>query len=161
MLLLLLGWSLTLLRLDCMSVKISVVNTGFQMSSAIATASPNDKVISCRGVTKSYGSGEAKVTALRGVDLDVRRGELLMIVGPSGCGKTMLISVITTILDYDAGECRILGRDVQRMSEQERALFAPNQSVSSFSCSTCSCRTASGIEGAADVAPVITMLEPL
>jgi ABC-type lipoprotein export system ATPase subunit len=44
-------------------------------------------------VTKTYGTGAAKVTALRGVDLDVWQGELMMLVGPSGCGKTTLISV--------------------------------------------------------------------
>jgi putative ABC transport system ATP-binding protein len=93
------------------------------MQSAPTSAPGCDIVVSCRGVTKSYGSDEAKVAALRGIDLDVRRGELLMIVGPSGCGKTTLISVITTILNHDAGECNVLGRDVQRMSEQERAVF--------------------------------------
>jgi putative ABC transport system ATP-binding protein len=45
----------------------------------------------CRGVTKVYGEGASAVHALRGVDLDVRAGELLMLVGPSGCGKTTLI----------------------------------------------------------------------
>jgi putative ABC transport system ATP-binding protein len=79
--------------------------------------------VRCRGLTKSYGSGEGSVPALRGVDLDVRRGELLMLVGPSGCGKTTLISIITTILDQDAGSCDVLGHDVQRMSENERARF--------------------------------------
>jgi putative ABC transport system ATP-binding protein len=74
-------------------------------------------------VTKSYGSGEAKVAALRGIDLDVKRGELLMVVGPSGCGKTTLLSVITTILGYDSGQCRVLGRDLQSMDERERAYF--------------------------------------
>jgi putative ABC transport system ATP-binding protein len=98
-------------------------NLGGQMSSHLASSASGEIVVSCRGVAKSYGSGEAKVAALRGIDLDVRRGELFMIVGPSGCGKTTLISVITTILNHDAGECRVLGRDVQRMGEQERALF--------------------------------------
>ncbi|HXJ32628.1 MAG TPA: ABC transporter ATP-binding protein, partial [Candidatus Eisenbacteria bacterium] len=46
-------------------------------------AALQDVAVRCRGVTKTYGSGEAQVTALRGVDLDVRRGELLMLVGPS------------------------------------------------------------------------------
>ena len=50
--------------------------------------------------------------ALRGIDLDVRHGELMMLVGPSGCGKTTLISVIAAILDADAGDCRVLGRDL-------------------------------------------------
>lgn len=63
------------------------------------------------------------MAALRGVDLDVLRGELLMIVGPSGCGKTTLISVIAAILGHDAGRCEVLGRDLQTMSEEERARF--------------------------------------
>ncbi len=85
---------------------------------------PNDEVIvACRGVTKSYGSGDAKVVALRGIDLDVKRGELLMIVGPSGCGKTTLISVITTVLSHDGGQCKVLGRDLRHMDETERARF--------------------------------------
>jgi putative ABC transport system ATP-binding protein len=74
-------------------------------------------------VTKSYGSGEARVAALRGIDLDVRHGELLMVVGPSGCGKTTLISVITTILGHDSGRCNVLGHDLQHMDERERAYF--------------------------------------
>ena len=79
--------------------------------------------VQCRGLTKTYGAGDATVNALRGVDIDVRRGELLMIVGPSGCGKTTLISIIAAILDQDAGECTVLGRDVRDMEERERALF--------------------------------------
>jgi putative ABC transport system ATP-binding protein len=79
--------------------------------------------VSCRRITRSYGTGHARVTALRGVDLEVRRGELLMLVGPSGCGKTTLISVITAILDQDFGECEVLGRDLQQMSQSERARF--------------------------------------
>lgn len=59
--------------------------------------------------------------ALRGVNIDVRRGELLMVLGPSGCGKTTLISIITAILPPDAGSCEVFGHDVQRMTEPERA----------------------------------------
>ncbi|KZC16556.1 ABC transporter ATP-binding protein [Rhodanobacter sp. FW510-R12] len=77
----------------------------------------------CRGLTKRYGSGDERVDALRGVDLDVRSGELLMLVGPSGCGKTTLISIITTILDQDDGTCEVLGRDVGCMPESERTRF--------------------------------------
>jgi putative ABC transport system ATP-binding protein len=92
-------------------------------SSSMKTESSNEIAVCCRGVTKSYGSGEAKVAALRGVDLEVKRGELLMIVGPSGCGKTTLISVIATILRGDSGQCNVLGRDLQGMDERERAYF--------------------------------------
>ena len=93
------------------------------MKSALALVPENEIAVSCRGVTKKYGSGEAEIVALRGVDLDIRRGELLMIVGPSGCGKTTLVSVITTILRHDSGQCRLLGWDPDRMDEGERALF--------------------------------------
>jgi len=88
------------------------------------TAKPSrDVAVSCSGITKSYGRDAARATALRGVDLEVRRGELLMLVGPSGCGKTTLISVITAILDQDSGNCEVFGRDLQRMSQSERARF--------------------------------------
>ena len=79
--------------------------------------------VRCRGITKSYGTGDAKVTALRGVDLDVSLGELLMLVGPSGCGKTTLISVLAAILDQDDGECTVLGQDVRRLRARARARF--------------------------------------
>ena len=82
-----------------------------------------DIVVHCHGITKSYGAGDAEVVALRGIDLDVRTGELLMLVGPSGCGKTTLISIITAILDPDDGQCIVLGRDLQQMAEDERARF--------------------------------------
>ena len=93
------------------------------MGTELALVPASEIAVSSRGVTKKYGSGEAEVVALRGVDLDVRRGELLMIVGPSGCGKTTLVSVMTTILRQDSGQCRVLGRELELMDEAERALF--------------------------------------
>jgi len=85
---------------------------------------PNETVaVRCRGLTKTYGAGPARVRALRGVDLSVRQGELLMLVGPSGCGKTTLLSILSGILDQDEGECEVLGREVRRMRERERVVF--------------------------------------
>ena len=81
---------------------------------------PADVAVHCRGVRKVYGEGAAAVTALRGVDLDVATGELLMLVGPSGCGKTTLISVIAGILDQSAGDCRVFGLDFRHMSQAEK-----------------------------------------
>ena len=94
------------------------------MEYAIDSAESNhDIAVRCRGVTKEYGEGDASVMALRGIDLDVRRGELLMVVGPSGCGKTTLLSVIAGILDQDSGQCEVLGHDLKRMGQSERARF--------------------------------------
>ena len=88
-----------------------------------APESNHDIAVRCRNVTKEYGAGDASVMALRGIDLDVRLGELLMVVGPSGCGKTTLISVIAGILDQDSGQCEVLGRDLKLMGQNERARF--------------------------------------
>jgi putative ABC transport system ATP-binding protein len=79
--------------------------------------------VRCRGVVKSYGSGGTRVVALRGVDLEVRSGELLMLVGPSGCGKTTLISVAAGILDQDEGECLLFGRDLKAMPVGEKTRY--------------------------------------
>jgi putative ABC transport system ATP-binding protein len=79
-----------------------------------------DIAIHCRGVVKTYGSGSNAVTALRGIDLDVYTGELLMLVGPSGCGKTTLISVVAGILDRDTGTCDVFGQDFDRMKPKNR-----------------------------------------
>jgi putative ABC transport system ATP-binding protein len=82
-----------------------------------------ETAVHCSGVTKTYGSGDAQVVALRGIDLDVRAGELMMLVGPSGCGKTTLISVIAGILDRDGGECSVFGRDFSQMSQRSRTKY--------------------------------------
>jgi putative ABC transport system ATP-binding protein len=94
------------------------------MEYAMEAAEPNHEIaVRCRVLTKTYGEGDASVRALRGVDLDVHRGELLMVVGPSGCGKTTLISVIAAILNQDSGECEVLGRDLKNMGPKDRTRF--------------------------------------
>ena len=81
----------------------------------------DDIIVACRGVTRSYGSGAARTQALRGVDLDIPAGELVMLVGPSGCGKTTLISVIAGLMAPDGGECRLFGQDLARLDKREMA----------------------------------------
>ena len=79
--------------------------------------------VRCDDIVKTYGTGSSQVVALRGVDLDVRAGELMMLVGPSGCGKTTLISVIAGILDPDGGDCRVFGQDLPRMAAREKTKY--------------------------------------
>jgi putative ABC transport system ATP-binding protein len=88
-----------------------------------SNASLHTLAVRCRGVTKQYGSGETAVQALRGVDFDVWRGEMTLLVGPSGCGKTTLLSVIAGILDPTAGDVLVLGSDVGRMSHGKKVAF--------------------------------------
>ncbi len=84
---------------------------------------PEQTAVSCRGVTKSYIAGATKVLALRGVDLEVSMGELLMLVGPSGCGKTTLISVIAGILDHDEGDCLVFQQDLRALGQSRKTRF--------------------------------------
>lgn len=85
-------------------------------AAAPASSRPDRPVaVHCKGLTKTYGQGQSAVRALRGVDVEVRTGELLMLVGPSGCGKTTLISVIAGVLDRDEGECEVLGQDFKKL----------------------------------------------
>ena len=76
-----------------------------------------DVVISVRGLTKSYGNFEA----LRGIDLEVRRGEVLAMLGPNGAGKTTAVEILEGYRERDAGEVSVLGFDPAR---RDRALRA-------------------------------------
>jgi putative ABC transport system ATP-binding protein len=76
-----------------------------------------------RGVEKHFGSGERRVTALRGVDWDVQPGQLSLLVGPSGCGKTTLLSVVAGILECDAGTVEIFGKTITAMRDAEKTRF--------------------------------------
>ena len=83
----------------------------------------DEHAVVCRRIEKWFGAGEARVHALRGVDLEIRMGELAMLVGPSGCGKTTLLSVIAGLLDSNGGDLDVLGETPARMGKQERILF--------------------------------------
>lgn len=80
-------------------------------------------IVTCSKITKTYGEGPNAVLALRGVDLEVRKGELLMLVGPSGCGKTTLISIIAAILDYNEGSCTVLEKNLKTLTDLEKSDF--------------------------------------
>jgi len=70
-------------------------------------------------VTKTYDMGGAPVHALRGVDLALHAGEVLLLLGPSGSGKTTLLSIMGCILQATTGKVVIDGRDVARAPERD------------------------------------------
>ena len=79
-----------------------------------------EPILSARGVTKTYRTGTQEVHALRGVDLDVRPGELVMVMGPSGNGKTTLLNCLSGLDDIDAGTVTVDGADLFAMSDADR-----------------------------------------
>ncbi len=82
-----------------------------------------DQVLYCRGIKKVFKEGETQVEALKGIDLEMKPGELLMIVGPSGSGKTTLISILAGILDASEGECVVLGENLRELHNSELTAF--------------------------------------
>ena len=79
--------------------------------------------VNCQGVEKAFGNGGGKVLALRGVDLEVRYGEMTLLVGPSGCGKTTLLSVIAGLLNSTKGEVTVLGEQIARLPGRQQIVF--------------------------------------
>ncbi len=69
-----------------------------------------------RGVTKTYGRGDAEVHALRGVDVEVEPGDLVVVVGPSGSGKTTLVNIIGGIESATSGEVVVAGEEISQRS---------------------------------------------
>ncbi len=75
--------------------------------------------IEARGVTKVYGGGATAVRALHGVDLDVVRGEVLLMMGPSGSGKTTLLSILGAILGASGGSVKVNGDEIVGRPERD------------------------------------------
>jgi putative ABC transport system ATP-binding protein len=77
--------------------------------------------IRVRGLTRRFGTGETAFLALRGIDLDVARGEVLFVSGPSGSGKTTLLSILGCLLAPTDGTAEVLGQDVGKLPERALA----------------------------------------
>ena len=82
-----------------------------------------DVAIRLQGVRKTYGEGDVAVHALRGIDVDVRRGEFVVILGPSGSGKTTLLNVVGGIEPASSGRVVVDGRDLEDLDERGRTAF--------------------------------------
>jgi putative ABC transport system ATP-binding protein len=83
----------------------------------------NQPLISLRDVTKIYGSGEAEVRALAGIDLDVHDGEFVAVMGPSGSGKSTCMNILGCLDVPTGGHYYFRGADVGTMSREQRALL--------------------------------------
>ena len=81
----------------------------------------DDVLVSARDVTKVYRTGKVEARALRGVALDVRRGDFMAVVGPSGSGKTTLLNLIGALDSATGGELTVLGHHVGELSRRQRA----------------------------------------
>jgi putative ABC transport system ATP-binding protein len=79
----------------------------------------HNPVIRARAVTKIYREGASELHALSGVDLDIRAGQLTLLMGPSGSGKTTLLSILGCILRATEGSLDLLGEGVTFLSEKE------------------------------------------
>jgi putative ABC transport system ATP-binding protein len=80
----------------------------------------NETILRACSIVHDYGSGETTFRALKGVSLEVRRGELLLLMGPSGSGKTTLLQVLGGLLQPTAGELWLRERDLARAGADER-----------------------------------------
>ncbi len=83
--------------------------------------------ISARELVKTFGEGDAKTYAVRGVDFEASFGEIFFLVGPSGSGKTTLLSMISGILKPDAGSVLIDNTDIWRLENDVLADFRLNR----------------------------------
>ena len=78
-------------------------------------------IVQAAGIEKTYDTGTVKVHALRGVDLSVRRGEMVAIMGPSGCGKTTLLNCLSGLDEIDSGQVLIDGVTLHDLPDDYRS----------------------------------------
>ena len=80
-----------------------------------------DLIIEAEGIHKTYDTGKVEVHARRGIDLYVRRGEMVAIMGPSGCGKTTLLNCLSGLDEIDAGQVLIDRQVLHDLPDDERS----------------------------------------
>jgi putative ABC transport system ATP-binding protein len=79
----------------------------------------SEAVVTARDVVRRYGQGDTAVDALRGVSLDIARGQLTAVMGPSGSGKSTLMHILAGLDQPTSGEVSVAGEDVTRMGDDE------------------------------------------
>ena len=80
-------------------------------------------ILKVHQIHKSYQQGDHQVEVLQNLSIEADRGEKVAILGPSGCGKSTLLSLLTGLDKPDRGSVEIDGRDLVRMSEDERSII--------------------------------------
>jgi len=90
------------------------------------TVGDRGMIISTQNLRKVYDTGDVQVQALRGIDFDVREGEMVAVMGPSGCGKTTLLNCLSGIDEPTAGEVELQGQSLYEMSDRARTNFRAN-----------------------------------
>jgi len=80
-----------------------------------------DAIISLKNINKSYGLGKNPLHVLKGIDLDIEKGELVSIMGSSGSGKSTLLNVIGILDTHDVGEYILDGQEIKDLSEKKAA----------------------------------------
>lgn len=76
--------------------------------------------IDSRGIAFSFGSGDSRTPALRGIDLAIERGEIVVLTGPSGSGKTTFLTLAGALRSVQEGSLHVLGRDMSKLSGREQ-----------------------------------------
>ncbi len=97
--------------------------TGDWVTPGTGAKGPAGVAVRIRNLSKHFGKGSQRVTALRSIDWDVEMGQMSMIVGPSGCGKTTLLSVIAGTLESDEGQVIVFGHDLSQMGDRAKTNF--------------------------------------
>lgn len=92
-------------------------------SSPSLTLSARCPALVAEGLTRSFGTGEARTVAMSDISLSLDRGELGLLMGPSGSGKSTLLAVLSALLRPDIGSVHALGRDLWTMTEAELEAF--------------------------------------
>lgn len=97
------------------------------MNTSTDTNAPAEApIIDLTGVTKVYGTGTARMEALRGVDLSIQRGEFVAVMGPSGSGKSTCMNILGCLDTPTSGAYRFCGVEVGRLTRNQRALLRRN-----------------------------------
>lgn len=81
------------------------------------------EIIQTIGLEKTYGQGDAKVLALRGIDLTINRGEFLAIVGTSGSGKSTLLHILGGLDQPTKGEVKVHGKNIEKLNDEALTIF--------------------------------------